>query len=153
MEQALSRQPEAVVLEADEPHYRRVFQQVLSALQGISDRVEDAELGVAYVALEGLEMLYGGEEQLARALLDAVPVSQTPRVGVGDGKFPVLAAARSSEPLGMTRVPEDAAAFLSPRPVYLLPVSTSAISAMRRFGLHTLGQVAAMNQDLLVGLF
>ena len=153
LEQALSRQPEAVVLEADEPHYRRVFQQVLSALQGVSDRVEGAELGVVYVALDGLEMLYGGEEQLARALLDALPVSLIPRVGIGDGKFPALAAARSSEPLGVTRVPADAAAFLSPRPVCLLPMSASAISALRRFGLHTLGQVAAMNQDLLVDQF
>ena len=153
LEQALSRQPKAVVLEADEPHYRRVFQQILSALQGISDRVEDAELGVAYLALDGLEMLYGGEEQLARALLDALPVGLLPRVGIGDGKFPALVAARSSEPLGATKVPADAAAFLSSRPVCLLPVSASAISALRRFGLHTLGQVAAMNQDLLVDQF
>ena len=153
LEQALSRQPEAVVLEADEPYYRRVFQQALSALQGISDRVEDAGLGVAYVALDGLEMLYGGEEQLARALLDALSVSLTPRVGIGEGKFPALVAARRSEPLGATKVPADAAAFLSPCPVCLLPVSASAISAMRRFGLHTLGRVAVMNQDLLVDQF
>lgn len=153
LEQALSRQPEAVVLEADEPHYRRVFQQTLSALQEVADRVEDAGLGVAYVALDGLEILYGGEEQLARALLDALPSSLLPRLGIGDGKFPTLAAARSSEPLGATKVPEDTAAFLSPHPVCLLPVSASAVSAMRRFGLHTLGQVAAMNQDLLVDQF
>ena len=153
LEQALSRQPEAVVLEADEPYYRRVFRQALSALQDVADRVEDAGLGVAYVALDGLEMLYGGEEQLARALLDALPASLTPRVGIGDGKFPALVAARSSDPLGATKVPADAAAFLASRPVCLLPVSPSAISAMRRFGLHTLGQVAAMNQDLLVDQF
>ena len=153
LEQALSRQPEAVVLEADEPHYRRVFQQTLSALQDVADRVEDAGLGIAYVALDGLEMLYGGEEPLARALLDALPVSLIPRVGTGDGKFPALVAARGSEPLGATKVPADAAAFLSPRPVCLLPVSASAISALRRFGLRTLGQVAAMNQYLLVDQF
>ena len=39
---------EAVVLDADESHYRRVFRQVLTALQGISDRVEDAGPGFEF---------------------------------------------------------------------------------------------------------
>ena len=34
LEQALSRQAGAVALDADEPHYLRVFQQALNALQG-----------------------------------------------------------------------------------------------------------------------
>ena len=37
LEQAVSRHANAIVLDADEPHYRRVFGQVLSSLQGISD--------------------------------------------------------------------------------------------------------------------
>ena len=53
---------------------------------------------------------------LARALLDALPQTLLPRVGVGHGKFPALVAARSSEPLGLTKVSEDAAAFLSSAP-------------------------------------
>ena len=153
LEQALSRQAGAVVLEADEPHYRRVFRQVISALQGISDRVEDAGLGIAYVALEGLEAMYGGEERLVCALLNAVPQPLLPRAGIGEGKFPALAAARSSEPMGATRLPADVAAFLSPRPVALLPVSAGIISALRRFGLYTLGQVAAMDQARIVDQF
>ena len=87
LEQALSRQAGAVVLEADEPHYRRVFRQVLGALQGIGDRVEDAGLGIAYVAMEGLETMYGGEERLVCALLNAVPRTLLPRAGIGEGKF------------------------------------------------------------------
>ena len=50
LEQALSRQTDGAVLEADEAHYRRVFHRMLISLQGISDRVEGAELGTAYVA-------------------------------------------------------------------------------------------------------
>ena len=153
LEQALSRQADAVVLEADEPHYRQVFGQVLSDLQGVGDRVEDAGLGVAYVALDGLEELYGGEQSLARALLDALPRDLLPRIGIGRGKFPALVAARSSEPLEITSVPADAAKYLASRPVVLLPVSETAIAALNRFGLHTLGQVAAMEQNLLIDQF
>ena len=153
LEQALSRQADAVVLEADEPHYRQVFGQILSALQGVGDRVEDAGLGIAYVAMDGLEALYGGEEPLAHALLDALPRDLLPRVGIGRGKFPALVAARGSGPLEVASVPADAAEFLAPCSVALLPVSQTAIDALDRFGLHTLGQVAAMDRNLLVDQF
>ena len=159
------------MLDADESHYRRVFRQVLTALQSISDRVEDAglglnslTLGVAYVALDGLESMYGGEERLVLALLNSVPRYLAPRAGIGQGKFPAMVAARSSDSPSLfacemgfqvraRKVPPDAAAFLSPRPVALLPVSENTISALHRFGLHTLGQVAAMDVDRLVDQF
>ena len=144
---------EAVVLDADEPHYRRVFRHVLTALQGISDRVEDAGLGVANVALDGLEAMYGGEERLVLALLNAVPQHLAPRAGIGEGKFPAMVAARSSDPLRAGKVPPDAAAFLAPRPIALLPVSENTISALHRFGLHTLGQVASMDVGRLMDQF
>ena len=73
LEEALSIQPTSLVLEADEPHYRRVFSQVLASLQGIGDRVEGSDLDIAYVLLDGLEHLCGGEARLINALLNAVP--------------------------------------------------------------------------------
>ena len=81
LEQAVSRHANAIVLNADEPHYRRVFGQALASLQGISDRVEGAELGTAYVRLDGLEGLYRGEAGVVSALLNAVPPYLGPRVG------------------------------------------------------------------------
>ena len=54
----LTAYADAVVLDADEPHYRRIFDQVLRSLQGVSDRVEAAELGTAYVRIDGLERLH-----------------------------------------------------------------------------------------------
>ena len=44
LEAALSLQPDAVVLEADEPHYGREFERVLRALEDVSDRVEATAL-------------------------------------------------------------------------------------------------------------
>ena len=148
-----SRQAGAVALDADEPHYRRAFRQALNALQGVADRVEDAGIGVAYVDLAGLEAMHGGEERLVCNLLNAVPEYLQPRVGVGGGKFPALVAARASEPLRAVRVPPDVAAFLSPRSIGHLPVSDATLEALRRFGLDTLGQVAAMEQARMVDRF
>ena len=152
-EEALSIRPEALVLEAEEPHYRRVFAQVLASLQGISDRVEGSELGTAYVRLDGLERMYGGEARLVNALLNAVPQDLAPRASVAEAKFPAFVAARVSEPSRATRVPIDAASFLATHPVDLLPVPADLKVALHRFGLHTLGDMALMTESALVGRF
>ena len=153
LEEALSHNADTVVIEANEPAYRRTFRQVLTSLQEISDRVEHAALGVAYVRLDGLETLYGGEERLVAALLNAVPPDLTPRVGVADTKFPALVAAQASQAGTVTRVPEYAAAFLAPHPVTLLPLDPAVLARMQRFGLRTLGDVAAMRVDQLSDQF
>lgn len=153
LEQALSHQAGAVVLEADEPHYRRVFRQILRSLQGIADRVEDAGLGVANVAMDGLEAMYGNEERLVCTLMNAVPEHLQPRAGIGEGKFPALVAARVSEPLRATKVPEDAAAFLAPHSVGQLPVSEEIIAALRRFGLYSICHITEMGQAQMVDQF
>ena len=126
---------------------------MLTALQGISDRVEEAELGAAYARLDGLEALYGGEDRTVAALLGSLPEHLTPRIGVADAKFPAFVAARTGRPLQTAWVSADAAAFLAPHSVDLLPVSHDVKAAMRRFGLHALGDVASMRRDLLLDQF
>ncbi len=153
LEQALSRQTGGVVLEADEASYRREFGRMLASLQGVSDRVEGAELGTAYVGLDGLESLYGGEARLVTTLLNAVAQDLSPRAGVGGGKFPAYVAACTGRPLGAVRVPPDVAGFLAPQPVDRLPISPGVTAKMRGFGLHTLGDVAAMTVESLSSRF
>ena len=153
IEQAMSRQTNAVVLEADEQSYRRVFGQALASLQGTSDRVERSDLGVAYVGLDGLEDMYGGEARLVNALLNAAPHDLAPRVGVARAKFPALVAAMSSTPLGAVRAPDDVASFLAPHSIDLLPLPQETKEQMHRFGLHTMGEVAAMREGALLDQF
>ncbi len=153
LEEALSRNAGTVVLESDEPTCQRVFSRVIAALQGVSDRVESAGLGAAYVRLDGLERLYGAEDGTLRALLNALPAYLRPRIGVGDARFPAFVAARTNDAPGVTRVPPDAAAFLAPHPVDLLPVDAGVRIRMRRFGLHSMGNVAAMNPESLIDQF
>ena len=153
LEQAVSCHANSVVLDADEPHYRRVFGQVLSSLQGISDRVEEADLGTAYVRLDGLEGLFRGEAAVASVLLNAVPAYLTPRVGVADAKFPAFVAAGTCGAHGAFRVLEDVASFLAPHTIDLLPVSVGMKRELHRFGLHTLGAIASMNGHMLADRF
>ena len=153
LEHAMSRHANAVVLDADELHYSLVFRQVLTSLQGISDRVEGGEPGTAYVRLDGLEGLYHGEAGVVSALLNTVPAYLNPRVGIADAKFPAFVAARTCRALGAFRVPGNVRAFLAPHPIDLLPVSTGVKTGMHRFGLHTMGEVASMREHTLVDQF
>ena len=153
LEQALSLCRGATVLESDEPHYRQVFDGVLAALQGVSDRVEATEIGTAYVGLDGLNEMYGGSARLARALLNAVPPDLQPRVGLARGKFPAYIAATKSRPHGAVRVPANVRSFLALHPIHLLPVSAKLIVEMRRLGLHRMGDVASLARDVFADRF
>ena len=153
LKQALSRLRDAVVLEADEPSYRRVFHGILAALQRVSDRVEEADLGIAYVGMDGLEELHGGEARLVNALLNCVPRDLAPRVGIARGKFPALVAARISPPMGVSKVPQDAAAFLAPHSISLLPIAPTVKADLHLLGLHAMGEVVAMSQASLADRF
>ena len=150
---ALARCPEAIVLEADGPACRRVFQQLCRALQGVGDRVEAAEPGTAYVGLDGLAALHGGEGALLRALRVAVPEDLAPRIGAAAGKFPAWVAARSAEGSEPVTVPANAAAFLAPHAVDCLPCSHACRDGLRRLGLPTLGAVAALRPAPLLDRF
>ena len=153
LEQAMSRHANAVALDADEPHYMRVFSGLLTALQGVGDRVEGAELGTAYVRIDGLEAMYRGEAGVVSALLNAIPAHLNPRVGVADAKFPAFVAARTCKAHGAFRVPDDVGAFLAPYAVDLLPVSSEVKAEMHRFGLRTMGAVAYMSGHALADRF
>ena len=87
------------------------------------------------------------------SLLNSAPQDLAPRVGVAHAKFPALVAAMSSTPLGATRVPADAASFLAPHSIDLLPVDSTVKVAMHRFGLHAMGDVAAMALEKMVDQF
>ena len=153
LEEAVSRHSNAVVLDADEPYYRRIFAQMLSALQGVSDRVEGAELGTAYVRIDGLEKLYGGEARVVSALLNSAPAYLNLRVGVADAKFPAFVAAWTCSGHGAFRVPEDVGDFLAPHSIGLLPIPEGLKRELHRFGLHTMGYVASMSRYMLTDRF
>ena len=153
LQQAMSVQPGLTALDADEPHYRDTFARLLDSLGHVSDVVEDGGLGEAYVRLVGLERLYGGEAGVVSALLNAVPCHFNPRVGVADSKFPAYVAARAAAPMRAAKAPDDAPTFLAPLPINILPVSVDVKSALRRFGLRLMGDVALTGRTAMFDRF
>ena len=153
LQQAMSVQPELVALDADEPYYRGVFERLLVALGRVSDMVEDGGLGEAYVRLDGIERMRRGEAGAALALLNAVPDYLNPRVGVADSRFGAYVAARTAAPMRAARAPEDAAAFLAPLSIGLLPVPAEMKFDLYRFGMRTMGDVASTGGSAMFDRF
>ena len=153
LEQAMSYHNGLIILDADEPYYRRVFEDVAEALLQVGDRVEHAELGTAYARLDGLESLYGGEEKAASALLNAVPDWLNARVGVGGSKFASYIAARTADVHSVAVCPTDDAGFLAPLSIDLLPLSDDLKRSLHGFGVHTMGRVASLSRDMLSDRF
>ena len=146
LQEALSRSKNAVLLQADELYYHEVFDRVVTSLAQRSPTVEKAELGRVYVGLDGLEAMYGGESRLVASLLQAAPHRFNPRVGVANGRFPAYVAALLSRAGQATRIPDkEAAGFLEGLSVDLLPLSWEDKVRFHRFGLDTMGQLAALS--------
>ena len=148
LQEALSRCKPAALLEADQPYYQTVFDEIVEALEQRSPLVEKSpeksESGCIYVGLDGLEAMYGGEARLVTSLLQAVPGDFNPRIGVAGGKFPAYVAAVTTGGGQATRVPSNAAEFLKEFSVDLLPLSWDNKARLHRFSLHTLGQLAEL---------
>ena len=144
LQEALSQCKEAVLLQGDAPYYSKAFEGMVRSLEMRSPLVERADLGCAYVGLKGLNLMYGGEARVITALIQAVPQEFNPRVGVAAGKFPAYVAAVTTEGGRAVRVPQDAAGFLRDLSVNLLPLSWENKSRLQRFGIYTLGQLAAL---------
>ena len=153
LEQAMAVCPQAQIVEGDLQAYRDAWERVLGGLEQRSPIVEDAELGIAYVDLRGLEAMYGGEAKLVHVLLSAVPQAYRPRAGVAEGKFPAYAAALQASPGGAVRLPADAAPSLAPLPVRVLPTGWQVKQRLVSFGLHTLGDVARLPFQAMQGEF
>ena len=145
--EAMALCKDAVLVQADAPYYNSTFDKLAQSLELRSPAVERDGLGCAYVGLEGLELMYGGEARIVASLLQAAPSEFNPRVGVAGGKFPAYVAAVTAKGGRATRVPSDAtglAAFLGAFSIGLLPLSWVNKTRLHRFGIHTLGQLSAL---------
>src|SRR2546426_9438865 len=66
--QAIGLCPTLRLIEPDPVHYDERFANLLSALTEVSPVVEAAELGLAYVGVDGLEGVYGSRGKIIEAL-------------------------------------------------------------------------------------
>jgi DNA polymerase-4/protein ImuB len=153
LQQALSLQAEAEIIHADIQYYCSVFNGILDSLEKRSPLVEGADLGDIYIGLDGLQMIYENDAALVKAVRAAVPSVFDARIGIAEDKFPAYLAAWHSSPGSYKTLTGDIAAFLSDLTCDLLPVSLKSKEKLHSFGLHKLGQIAALTPGPLQAQF
>ncbi len=144
LQQALARYGDVELLQADIPCYRTIFSELLDALEEKSPLVEGPDLGCVYIGVDGLQLLYPDDDALLKAIREAIPETFTSQIGIAGNKFLAYLAARRSPPGGHRILSGDVARFLRDLSCDVLPVSPKSRSKLHDFGMHTLGQLAAL---------
>jgi protein ImuB len=109
-----------------------------------SPRVEEAGAGCVYLDASGLQGLFGDEPCLAERLRAAAAAAGLViRVGIAASRMGALAAARLGSGTTVVEPGGDAAALAS-APLSLLALSEDLTTRLSRWGLRTLGELAAL---------
>ena len=144
--EAQARCPGLRVLHYDPAHDIRAFVPVLEAIEETMPGAQVLRPGTCAVRARGPARYYGGEEEAALWLLDALDALgiHGSRVGIADGPFTAEHAARSPQRQRIRIVPEAGSAeFLAGMPVGLLGEEALA-TLLRRLGIRTLGEFAQL---------
>ena len=124
-----------------EPH---MSQALLEVALAHSPRVEEAGPGLVYLDAAGLEGLFGGERQLGESLCAAAAArGLNVRVGIAGSPLGARVAARSGGGVTIVQPAEDAA-YLAPAPLALLDLPEEMAARLDRWGIRTLGELAAL---------
>ncbi len=143
LQQALARHDDVEIIQADIPYYRTAFSEILDALEQVSPLVEGADLGCIYIGVDGLQLIYPDDNALVNAVRGVV-MDFAPQIGISENKFLAFLAAQRNPPGGYNVLNGNIDSFLKGLSCDVLPVSLKSKSKLHGFGIHTLGQVAAM---------
>jgi DNA polymerase-4 len=144
LQEALSKYGDVELFEADIRCYWEAFAEILDALEQKSPLVEGSELGLAYLGVDGLQLIYPDDEALVKAVLEAIPAVFVPQVGLGEGKFLAYLAALRSPTGSYYKLDGRIEDLLRDLSCDVLPVSLKSKSKLHEFGLYKLGQVAVL---------
>ncbi|MFJ6113332.1 DNA polymerase IV [Agrococcus sediminis] len=159
MPMARARQlcPRAIILEPDFRLYQRLSSQVMGILDDVSPEVERLGIDEAFVGIAGLRRLSGGANRIGAALRERVRAETglVASVGAAGTKHIAKLASSRAKPDGLLVVPDDAVlGFLHPQPVSALwGVGPKQQERLARYGLHTVGDVAATPLERLMAWF
>jgi protein ImuB len=124
------------------------FEQVVTVVEGFCPRVEVLRPGACAVRARGPARYFGGEQALARKIVEAVARRGFAcQVGIADGMLSAQLAARTraeTPDAALIVAPGGSPAFLAPHPVGLLEDPELA-DLLPRLGIRTLGEFAALS--------
>lgn len=147
--------PEGVYVRPRMSRYVEMSQQVMDVFHQITDLVEPLSIDEAFLDVTGSIALHGPAVGIATRIKTMIreKTRLSASVGVAPNKFLAKIASDLQKPDGLVVVSESQIAeFLRPLPVSRLwGVGPKTELRLRPMGLKTIGDVAAMPRDVLVG--
>ena len=148
---------EGVFLPVDGRKYQSVSRDVMTILRTFTPLVEPISIDEAFLDVTGSRALFGDGPTIAAAIRAKVrqDVGLTASVGVASTKLVAKVASDLRKPDALVVVPPgEEAAFLAPLPISRLwGVGEKTAAALAEYGVTTIGDLAALSDQLLVRRF
>ena len=149
--------PEAIFVPVDGRKYAHVSREVMDILRRFTPLIEPLSIDEAFLDLTGTEALFGSGEQAGRRIKQAIhdEVQLTASVGVAANRLVAKIASDLKKPDGLVVVPVGSEAeFLAPLAIERLwGVGASTRRALADYSVRTIGDLAALPEDVLVRRF
>ncbi len=149
--------PGLVVIPPRFDHYAAVSAGVMEIFRSITPVMRPYSLDEAFLDVAGAHRRLGSPRAVAQLIRDRVADEQqiTCSIGVANSLLVAKMASNACKPDGLLVVPPaDVVPFLHPRPVQAIwGVGEATASRLQRFGLHTVGDLAAVPATTLVRAF
>jgi protein ImuB len=156
--EAQARCPQLHVVTADPARDARFFEGVTAAVDDVVPRAEVLRPGLLVLPVGGAARYFGSEQAAAERLIDAVAAAGAEcQLGIADQLSTAVFAARA----GAVVEPGQDAKFLAPLPIRQLSIEPSLSGPgrdnledlLRRMGIRTLGQFAALSRTDVTSRF
>ncbi len=149
--------PQAIFVPVDGRKYGEVSKQVMAILRRFTPLIEPLSIDEAFLDLTGADALFGSGEEVGRKIQRAVrdELQLTISVGVAANRLVAKIASDLRKPEGLVVVPPgQERAFLAPLAIERLwGVGASTRKALADYDIKTIGDLAALPQDVLVRRF
>jgi DNA polymerase-4 len=148
--------PQAIVIEPRFPAYSAASKAVFQVFEQTTPLVEGISIDEAFLDVGGLRRVSGTPVEIASRLRERVrrEVGLNITVGIARTKFLAKVASGVAKPDGLLEVPpEGELAFLHPLAVERLwGVGKVTAERLRALGIHTVGQVALLDETTLISM-
>lgn len=149
--------PQGVFLPVRMSHYAAISRQIRSIFMSFTPLVEPLSLDEAFLDVRGCEGLFGPAPEIARRIKERIRAETglIASVGVAPNKYLAKLASDIGKPDGyVVLMPDMVTDFLAPLPVSRIwGVGAKGEKRLHDMGIRTIGQIAAMPENLLVDRF
>jgi DNA polymerase-4 len=157
LREAGRRCPHGIFVPVDGAKYTAASKDVMAVLRRFTPLVEPISIDEAFLDVTGSRVLFGDGRQIGQQIKDEVKASVdlTISVGVATTKLVAKIASDLRKPDGLVVVESgDEAAFLAPLAITRLwGVGEKSAAALREYSVRTIGDLAALPDDLLIRRF